>query len=95
MDPPGGVKMEGEVCLEIRGPRDRLDLELFAVADSAGLDPGCSRSKETPIRRMLANFVEAVRGRTRIAAGGMDGLRAIEVVDAARRAWKYRTAVVL
>lgn len=95
MDPPGVVRTAGAVRLEIRGPRDRLDLELFAGADSAGLDPGGDRSEETPIRRMLANFVEAVRGRTRIAAGGMDGLRAIEVVEAARRAWQYRTAVVL
>ena len=95
VDPPGVVKMAGSVRLEIRGPRDRLDLEWFSSADSGGLDPGCDRSQETPTQRMLANFVEAVRGRTRIAAGGMDGLRAIEVVEAARRAWKYRTPVVL
>ncbi len=95
VDPPGVVQMAGTVRLEICGPRDRLDLELFAGADSAGLDSGCDWSRETPTGRMLANFVEAVRGRTRIAAGGMDGLRAIEVVEAARRAWKYRTPVVL
>ena len=95
MDPRGVVRMAGAVWLEISGPRGRLDLELLAGLDSAGSDPDCDRSGETPIGRMLANFVEAVRGRTRIAAGGMDGLRAIEVVEAARRAWKYRTAVVL
>lgn len=95
MDPPGVVRMANAVCLEVCGPRGRLDLDLFAGADFAGLDTGCHRSKETPIGRMLANFVEAVRGRAPVAAGGMDGLRAIEVVDAARRAWKYRTAVVL
>ncbi|MCY3756313.1 MAG: Gfo/Idh/MocA family oxidoreductase [Acidobacteria bacterium] len=95
MDPPETVEMANAVRLEICGPRGRLDLELCAGADFAGLDPGCDRSKETPIRRMLANFVEAVRGRARVAAGGMDGLRAIEVVEAARRACKYRTAVVL
>lgn len=95
MDPPGVVTMANAVYLEIRGPRGRLELELFAGADFAGLDPGCDRPTETPIRRMLANFVEAVRGRARVAAGGMDGLRAIEVAEAARRAWKYRTAVVL
>ena len=89
------VKMAGVACLEIRGPQGRLDLELFAGADSGGLEPGGDRSRESPIGRMLANFVEAVRGRARFAAGGMDGLRAIEVVEAARRAWKYRTAVVL
>ena len=94
-DPPGVVRMAGSISLEVSGPLGRLDLELFTGADSAGSDPGCDRSKETPIRRMLANFVEAVRGRARVAAGGMDGLRAIEVVEAARRAWKYRTAVVL
>lgn len=95
MDPRGVVRMTGALCLEISGPRGRLVLELFAGADSAGSDSGCDRSKETPVRRMLVNFVEAVRGRARVAAGGMDGLRAIEVVEAARRAWKYRTAVVL
>ncbi len=95
MDPPGTVEMANAVRLEICGPRDHLDLELCAGADLAGLDPGCDRSEEAPIRRMLANFVEAVRGRARVAAGGMDGLRAIEVVEAARRACKYRTAVVL
>lgn len=95
MDPLGVVKTAGAVSLEISGPLGRLDLELFAGADSAGSDPGCDRSKETPIRRMLANFVEAVRGRAGVAAGGMDGLRAIEVAEAARRAWKYRTTVVL
>ncbi len=95
VDPLGVVRMEGALCLEISGPRGRLDLELFAGADSAGADPGCDRSRETPIRRMLANFVEAVRGRARVAAGGVDGLRAVEVVEAARRAWKYRRAVVL
>lgn len=95
MDPPGVVSMANAVCLEIRGPRGRVDLDLFAGADFAGLDPGCDRSKETPIRRMLANFVEAVRGRARVAAGGTDGLRAMEVVEAAQRACKYRTAVVL
>lgn len=95
MDPPGVVTTANAVRLEICGPRGRLDLELCAGADFAGLDPGCDRSEEAPIRRMLANFVEAVRGRARVAAGGMDGLRAIEVVEAARRACKYRTAVVL
>jgi len=95
MDPPGVVTTATVVRLEICGPRGRLDLELYARADYAGLDPGCDRSKETPIRRMLANFLEAVRGRARVAAGGMDGLRAIEVAEAARRACKYRTAVVL
>lgn len=95
VDPVGVVRMAGALCLEISGPRGHLDLELFAGADSTGLDPGCDRSEETPIGRMLANFVDAVRGRARVAAGGMDGLRAIEVVEAARRAWKYRTAVVL
>lgn len=95
MDPPGVVTMANAVCLEICGPRGRLELELFAGADFAGLDPDCDRSAETPIRRMLANFVEAVRGRARVAAGGTDGLRAMEVVEAAQRACKYRTAVVL
>lgn len=95
MDPLGAVKTAGAVSLEISGPLGRLDLESFADADSAGSDPGCDRSRETPIRRMLANFVEAVRGRAEVAAGGMDGLRAIEVAEAARRAWKYRTTVVL
>ena len=86
MDPPGVAKTAGAACLAIRGPQGRLDLELNAGADSAGLDPGCDRPRETPIRRMLANFVEAVRGRARVVAGGMDGLRALEVVEAARRA---------
>ena len=95
MDSLEAVKMAGVACLEICGPQGRLDLELFAGADSCGLEPGRDRSRESPLRRMLANFVEAVRGRARVAAGGMDGLRAIEVVEAARRAWKYRTAVVL
>ena len=83
------------VRLEFSGPQGRLDLELFGRADSAGSEAGCDGPEETPIYGMLANFVEAVRGRARVAAGGMDGLRAIEVVEAARRAWKYRTAVVL
>jgi predicted dehydrogenase len=95
MDPLVGVKMPEAVCLEISGARGRLNLELFPGADSVGFDPGCDRPEESPIRRMLANFVEAVQGRTRIAAGGMDGLRAVEVVEAARRALKYRTAVAL
>jgi predicted dehydrogenase len=95
MDPLVGVKMPEAVCLEISGARGRLNLELFPGADSVGFDPGCDRPKESPIWRMLANFVEAVQGRTRIAAGGMDGLRAVEVVEAARRALKYRTAVAL
>ena len=95
MDPPGVDKMAGAVRLEISGPRGRLDLKLFAGAEPDGPDPGCDRSNETPAGRMLANFVEAVRGRERVAAGGMDGLRAIEVAEAARRAWRYRTAVVL
>ncbi len=95
MDPPGVVRMADAVLLEISGTRGRLDLELFTGADSAGSDPDSDSPAETPIRPMLANFVEAVRGRTRIAAGGTDGLRAMEVVQAARRAWRYRTAVVL
>ena len=95
MDPLVGVKMPAAVCLEISGARGRLNLELFPGADSVGFDPGCDRPKESPIWRMLANFVEAVQGRTRIAAGGMDGLRAVEVVEAAQRALKYRTAVAL
>ena len=95
MDPPGVVPKANAVRLEIRGPRGRLDLELFAGADSGGLEPSRDGFRESPIRRMLANFVEAVRGRARIAAGGMDGLRAMEVVEAAQRACRYRTAVVL
>ena len=95
MDPPGVVTAANAVCLEIRGPQGRLDVELFAGADSAGMDPGCAKSRETLVQRMLANFVDAVRGRARVAAGGVDGLRAMEVVEAAQRACKYRTAVVL
>ena len=95
MDPPGVVRIAGAVWLEICGPRGRVELELFTGADSDGSAPDSDSPAETPIGRMLANFVEAVRGRTPIAAGGTDGLRAMEVVQAARRAWRYRTAVVL
>jgi hypothetical protein len=44
---------------------------------------------------MLENFVETIQGRTKLSANGSDGLRALEVVEAAynrsQRGKSYRS----
>ena len=91
----GVARVPEVLCLEISGPQGCLDMELFTGVNSDAFHPGCVRSKETPIQGMLTNFVQTIRGQAQIAAEGIDGLRAIEVVEAAQRAWKFRSTEVL
>ncbi len=92
---PEGVKKTGNLRLEISGSRGHLELDLVPETDPVRSELERNEPATTPTYRMLDNFVKAIQGRARIAAAGTDGLRAIEVLEAARHAWEFRTAVAL
>ncbi len=92
---PEAVTMPRSYCLEISGSGGHLDLDLISEASSIRSELDRDEPATAPTYRMLGNFVEAMQGRAQIAAAGTDGLRAIEVLEAARRAWEFRSAVAL
>ena len=92
---PESVENPGNWRLEISGNRGRMDLDLPAEENLVQYELELGAYVMSPTYRMLVNFVEAIQGRARIAAEGTEGLRSLEVLEAARRAWEFQTRVAL
>lgn len=89
----------GDVTFEIVGTRGVISLDLFpwtlnCYLESDGKHLADARDGDLSLR-MLENFVGAVQGRTQLSANGLDGLRALEVVEAAYRSIATRQVVSL
>ena len=76
--------------VEIAGSQGRVSFNLFKGVSSDNLDierlddSGISESKV--VDSMLSNFVQAIHGRESISAAGIDGVKALEVFEATRKA---------
>jgi UDP-N-acetylglucosamine 3-dehydrogenase len=89
----------GDVNLEIIGTGGVLNLELFPwtinhYSEPAGKHLADARDGDLSLR-MLENFAGAVQRQAKLSASGLDGLRALEVVEAAYRSIATRQAVLL
>lgn len=89
----------GDVTIEIIGTRGVISLDLFPwtlnyYSESAGkhLVDACDGDLSL---RMLENFVGMIQGRGKLSASGLDGLRALEVVEAAYKSIATRQVVPL
>ena len=77
----------GDVDLELIGTAGVLSLNLFpwtinVYSESAGKHLADARDGDLNLR-MIENFIAVIRGEAKFAANGLDGLRALEVVEAA------------
>jgi predicted dehydrogenase len=77
----------GDVSMSIIGSEGVLELELFPwtlsfYSEETGKHVAIPHDGDLN-RAMLQNFVKAIRGEAVISANGEDGLRALEVVEAA------------
>jgi len=85
--------------VEIAGSQGRVSFNLFKGVSSDNLDierlddSGISESKV--VDSMLSNFVQAIHGRESISAAGIDGVKALEVFEAARKACGSERIVTL
>jgi UDP-N-acetylglucosamine 3-dehydrogenase len=89
----------GDVTFEIIGTRGVLSLDLFPwtlnyYSESAGKHLADARDGDLSLR-MLENFVGMIEGRATLSATGLDGLRALEVVEAAYKSIATQRAVPL
>jgi len=89
----------GDVMLEIIGTRGVISLDLFPwtlnyYSESAGKLLADARDGDLSLR-MLENFVGMIEGRAKLSATGLDGLRALEVVEAAYRSIATQQVVQL
>jgi predicted dehydrogenase len=89
----------GDVAIEIIGTRGVISLDLFPwtldyYSESAGKHLADARDGDLSLR-MLENFVGMIEGRTKLSATGLDGLRALEVVEAAYRSIATKQVVAL
>jgi predicted dehydrogenase len=89
----------GDVTIEIIGTRGVLSLDLFPwtlnyYSESAGKHLADARDGDLSLR-MLENFVGMIEGRATLSATGLDGLRALEVVEAAYRSIATQRVVQL
>ena len=89
----------GDVTIEIIGTRGVLSLDLFPwtlnyYSESAGKHLADARDGDLSLR-MLENFVGMIEGRATLSATGLDGLRALEVVEAAYRSIATQRVVPL
>ena len=89
----------GDVTIEIIGTRGVMSLDLFPwtvnyYSEPAGkhLADACDGDLSL---RMLENFVGMIQGRAKLSASGLDGLRALEVVEAAYKSIATRQVVPL
>jgi predicted dehydrogenase len=89
----------GDVTIEIIGTHGVISLDLFPwtlnyYSESAGKHLADARDGDLSLR-MLENFVGMIEGRARLSATGLDGLRALEVVEAAYRSIATQRVVPL
>ncbi|HVN78226.1 MAG TPA: Gfo/Idh/MocA family oxidoreductase [Terriglobia bacterium] len=89
----------GDVSLSIIGTEGILELDLFPwtinhYSEEAGKHTAISNDGDLN-RVMLENFVGAIRKETTLSADGLDGLRALEVVEAAYESISTRSVVAL
>ena len=89
----------GDVTIEIIGTRGVLSVDLFPwtlnyYSESAGKHLADARDGDLSLR-MLENFVGMIEGRATLSATGLDGLRALEVVEAAYKSIATQRAVPL
>jgi predicted dehydrogenase len=89
----------GDVTIEIIGTHGVISLDLFPwtlnyYSESAGKHLADARDGDLSLR-MLENFVGMIEGRDRLSATGLDGLRALEVVEAAYRSIATQRVVPL
>ncbi len=86
---PDNYPTWGGLGLEIIGERGVLDVDAFrqrfTVFDAREPGPSWAFWGSDPDRAMIQAFVEAVRDGTEPPVTGLDGLRAVEVVQAAYR----------
>ena len=89
----------GDVTIEIIGTHGVITLDLFPwtlnyYSESAGKHLVDARDGDLSYR-MLENFVGMIEGRATLSATGLDGLRALEVVEAAYRSITTQRVVPL
>jgi len=89
----------GDVTLELIGTRGVLSLDLFPwtlnlYSEPAGRHLAVARDGDLNLR-LLENFVLTIRGQAEFASKGLDGLRALEVVEAAYQSVATQKVVAL
>ena len=89
----------GDVTIEIIGTHGVISLDLFPwtlnyYSEPAGKHLADARDGDLSLR-MLENFVGMIEGRAKLSATGLDGLRALEVVEAAYRSIATQRVVPL
>jgi len=89
----------GDVSFSIIGTEGVLDLDLFPrtlnlYSETAGKHIAFSHDSDLN-RFMLENFVRAIRNESPISANGLDGLRALEVVEAAYQSIATHSVIAL
>jgi len=89
----------GDVTIEIIGTRGVVSLDLFPwtlnhYSESAGKHVADARDGDLSLH-MLENFVGMIQGRAKLSASGLDGLRALEVVEAAYKSIATQQVVPL
>ena len=89
----------GDVTFEIVGTRGVISLDLFpwtlnCYSESGGKHLVEARDGDLSLR-MLENFAGTIQGQTQLSANGLDGLRALEVVEAAYKSIATRQVVPL
>jgi predicted dehydrogenase len=89
----------GDVHLTLVGSKGVMELELFPwtlnyYSEAAGKHLAMARDGDLN-GKMIRNFIAAIRGEESIAASGMDGIRALEVVEAAYRSIASHTVALI
>jgi predicted dehydrogenase len=89
----------GDVTLELVGTRGVLSLDLFPWTLNLYSEPAGKHAVEARDgdlnRRLLENFILTIQGKAELAANGVDGLRALEVVEAAYKSVATQKVVPL
>ncbi len=89
----------GDVSLSIIGSEGVLDLDLFPwtlnlFSETVGKHLAIAHDGDLN-QAMLENFAQAIQGQAKISATGMDGLRALEVAEAAYRSIQDQKVIEL
>jgi len=97
--PNNSFPVWGDVNIQIVGSRGVISLDLFPWTLDYYSEPSAKHLVETRegnlTSRLLENFVDTIQGKAELAAAGLDGVRALEVVEAAYKSIATRQAVLL